>query len=315
MTADARFCPACGRRRHGYFRFCNECGYDFDELAPRSETTIAETTQAAPALQAVPAAPPVLATVSMDRPVKPPPRKKRRLLTERTLVRLSILVLASFVAISGAANLIRQSTDRGPDVASVALESPLTGEASPSEQISEPTFKPVGETRVAYVTQIVDGDTIRVDIDGEEFPLRYIGMDTPEENANDAKIKEMADAATAANADLVEGEQVILEKDVSETDRYGRLLRDVWIVDDTGDMVLVNLELVRHGFAQIATFPPDVRYVDELAAAQQEAQAAKVGLWASAPSASGSGEPGLAAPGSSVASPSAVPAASANPGP
>jgi endonuclease YncB( thermonuclease family) len=315
MTADARFCPSCGRRRHGYFRFCNECGYDFDELAPRSETTIAETTQAAPVLAAVSASPPVLAAVSMERPVAPPSGKKRRLLSERTLVRLSILVLAGFVAISGVANLMRPSSGKGPGVASVALETPLVGEASPSEDVSEPTFKPQGETRVAYVTQIVDGDTIRVDIDGEEFPLRYIGMDTPEENANDAKIKEMADAATAANARLVEGEQVYLEKDVSDTDRYGRLLRDVWIVDDTGTMVLVNLELVREGFAQIATFPPDVRYVDELTAAQQEAQADKVGLWAPASSASGSGEPGLAAPGSSVTSPSGAPAASSTPAP
>jgi endonuclease YncB( thermonuclease family) len=79
--------------------------------------------------------------------------------------------------------------------------------------------------------------------------------------------------ATQKNRELVAGQRVFLEKDVSETDRYGRLLRYVYLVDGT----MVNRELVRLGYAQVATFPPDVRYEAEMRAAQREAMAAGLG--------------------------------------
>jgi hypothetical protein len=82
--------------------------------------------------------------------------------------------------------------------------------------------------------------------------------------------------ATAKNRELVGGKSVYLEKDVSETDRYGRLLRYVYLADGT----LVNRELVRLGYAQIATYPPDVKYEAQIRAAQREAMDAGRGLWA-----------------------------------
>jgi micrococcal nuclease len=90
----------------------------------------------------------------------------------------------------------------------------------------------------------------------------------------------MALAATAANKALVEGKTVILEKDVSETDQFDRILRDVWVLHD-GAVVLVGLELVRTGFAQVTTYPPDVKYVDLLTKAQDSARTAAIGLWGS----------------------------------
>jgi micrococcal nuclease len=60
---------------------------------------------------------------------------------------------------------------------------------------------------------------------------------------------------------------VILEKDVSETDRFGRLLRSVWMQDGT----LFNERLVRDGYAQVSTFPPDVKYVPIYTASQRSA--------------------------------------------
>jgi hypothetical protein len=77
----------------------------------------------------------------------------------------------------------------------------------------------VPDGNLATVTYIVDGDTIDVAIGGTTYRVRYIGMDTPERG--DYFFSE----ATEANRALVEGQQVILVKDVSETDRYGRLLR------------------------------------------------------------------------------------------
>lgn len=130
------------------------------------------------------------------------------------------------------------------------------------------TMPPAGQA--AQVTNIVDGDTIDVRINGETYRLRYILIDTPERG------QPYAAAATAANRRLVGGKTVYLVKDVSETDRYGRLLRYVYLADGT----FVNAELVRQGYAQIATFPPDVAKEAEIRAAQQEAIAAGRGLWA-----------------------------------
>jgi micrococcal nuclease len=89
--------------------------------------------------------------------------------------------------------------------------------------------------------------------------------------------------ANAANGQLVAGKRVILETDVSETDQFGRLLRHVW-VEDGGGWLLVNLELLRLGYAQVTTFPPDLKYVNELyVPAQAIAQTAVLGLWAPPP--------------------------------
>jgi micrococcal nuclease len=104
-------------------------------------------------------------------------------------------------------------------------------------------------------------------------------MDTPESVKPGTPVQPLALAASAANKTLVGGKTVLLEKDVSETDRFGRLLRNVWVERD-GRLVLVGLELVRTGYANVTTFPPDVKYVDQLLAALDEARVAGRGLWA-----------------------------------
>jgi micrococcal nuclease len=122
------------------------------------------------------------------------------------------------------------------------------------------------------VTRVIDGDTIVIST-GEH--VRYIGMDTPEMNPTP---EPYAEAATEANRQLVEGKVVRLEKDVSETDRYGRLLRYVWV-----DGTMVNRELVQRGLAEAKAYPPDTRYQPLLEAAEAEARLAGRGIWAPAP--------------------------------
>ncbi len=130
------------------------------------------------------------------------------------------------------------------------------------------------------VTSVSDGDTIRVDLGGESLRVRYIGIDAPEVGEG---AEPFGAEATDANADLVEGRTVTLERDVSETDRFGRLLRHVWIETDAG-WVLVGRELLRVGLARVVTFPPDVKYHDDvLLPAQAAAREAGIGLWASMP--------------------------------
>lgn len=157
-----------------------------------------------------------------------------------------------------------------------ATPEPATPDPTPSPT---PVFgeEPTGPTQVATVASVTDGDTIRVLLDGQNVPVRYIGIDTPETQSG---FELMGQEAADANARLVAGQQVILEKDVSETDRFDRLLRHVWVEVD-GELVLVGLELIRLGVAQVSTFPPDVKYIDELfVPAQAAAREAGIGLWA-----------------------------------
>ena len=142
---------------------------------------------------------------------------------------------------------------------------------------------PTGPTEDATLVRVVDGDTIRAIVGGKEYRIRFIGMNTPELNEASAATPEpFAELATQANARLLAGGRLVLERDVSETDRYGRLLRDIW-VEAGGQWTLVNLALVDQGYAQVSTFPPDVKYVDALLAAGRAARAAGRGLWGSAP--------------------------------
>ena len=117
----------------------------------------------------------------------------------------------------------------------------------------------------ATVLRVVDGDTIDIEINGERQRVRYIGMNTPERG------EPCFDEATQANVDLALGKAVHLVSDVSETDRYGRLLRYVYVGD-----VFVNLELVAQGYAEAVLYRPDDRHYELLS--ELEAEAAQAGL-------------------------------------
>lgn len=130
-----------------------------------------------------------------------------------------------------------------------------------------PTLDPAGVR--ATVTHVFDGDTIEVDLGGRTYRLRYIGVDTPERD------EPFYQEALEFNRDLVEDQTVILVQDVSETDRYGRLLRYVYLEDGT----FVNGELMLNGMARLVTFPPDVAQTDYLRELQRQAQEASAGMW------------------------------------
>lgn len=167
------------------------------------------------------------------------------------------------------------------------LAGPAT--ASPTDSAGAPLgpSAPTGPTESAAVVRVVDGDTIVVDRGHGQEKVRYIGVDTPETVDPSRPVAWMGPEASAANERLVEGRSVVLEKDVSEVDRYGRLLRYVWLPDGT-TWTLVNLELVREGYAQVSTYPPDVKYVDAYLAAQAVAREAGLGLWGPSPGPDGS---------------------------
>lgn len=132
--------------------------------------------------------------------------------------------------------------------------------------------------QTGQVERVIDGDTIDVRIGDETYRVRYIGMDTP--GVGDP----FAQEATERNRELVQGQAVTLVKDISETDRYGRLLRYVFIGD-----TFVNYELVAQGFAMASTYPPDVACAQTFVEAQRAAVAAGVGLWGAGQTAPGEG--------------------------
>jgi micrococcal nuclease len=121
------------------------------------------------------------------------------------------------------------------------------------------------------VVAITDGDTIHVSINGQEYKLRYVGMDTPEVFGEK---QFYGPEASEKNRELVAGKNVLLFKDHSNTDRYDRLLRYVVV-----DGVFVNLELVREGFAYAKDYPPDTTCSKVFHQAEDQARREKLGLW------------------------------------
>jgi micrococcal nuclease len=129
----------------------------------------------------------------------------------------------------------------------------------------------------ATLVRVIDGDTFDVAVGGATQRVRIIGVDAPETNG--APICFGREATEKVTELLSEaGGRMQLEKDVSETDRYGRILRYVWLETSSG-RVMLNEEMVRLGYAQVSTFPPDVKYQERFLGAQREAKAGNRGLW------------------------------------
>lgn len=119
---------------------------------------------------------------------------------------------------------------------------------------------------IATVVAVVDGDTIDVEMGGQTYRVRYLGVDAP---ALDAPCGQRA---AAANAALVQGQAVALFRDVTDTDAQGRLLRYVM-----AGGVFVNAHLVAQGFAVAEPLPPGAAYASYFAYLEARARAAALG--------------------------------------
>lgn len=196
-------------------------------------------------------------------------------------MRRSLLTLALLVGLVAACT--SQQATSAPFASKSALTQPSTAPSRSASATSGPVdFAPTGATEQARVVRVIDGDTIVVDRGHGDERLRYIGMDTPETVKPGTAVEWMGRESADANRALVEGATVVLEKDVSETDQYGRLLRHVWL-HNGATWRLVDLELVRDGYARVSTYPPDVKYVDLYLAAQVDAREHDRGLWGAGP--------------------------------
>lgn len=130
-------------------------------------------------------------------------------------------------------------------------------------------------TITAEVTKVVDGDTIKVKVGNREETVRLLLIDTPETVHPDKPVQPFGPEASAFVEEMLEGETVELEKDVSERDRYGRLLAYVYIDGES-----VQKMLLERGLARVAyIYEPNVKYVEEYRAVQEEAQREGKGIW------------------------------------
>lgn len=132
----------------------------------------------------------------------------------------------------------------------------------------------------ATIAEVIDGDTVKLTT-GET--VRYIGIDTPETKHPNKPIQCFGKEASRRNAELVEGKEVLLEKDISDTDRYGRLLRYVYLPNPeaTDEAIFVNEYMIEQGYARLLTYPPDVKYDQLLKDAEKQAREEQRGLWKS----------------------------------
>jgi len=184
---------------------------------------------------------------------------------------ICLLLLASFVfgrlSVSKKNNSFSQRTLTAVPVPTAPSE--LAAEISTSASVSG-TFR---------VTRVIDGDTI--EIEGGEH-VRYIGIDAPETVDPRKEVQCFGIEASKKNKEFVEGKTVRLEKDITDRDKYGRLLRYVWVDSPSAgseQALFVNLELVKQGFATSDSYPPDIKYQKEFLEAEKEAREVKRGLW------------------------------------
>lgn len=146
---------------------------------------------------------------------------------------------------------------------------------APDHAVQTATQTQPSATTTALVTRVIDGDTI--ELEGGEH-VRYIGINTPELAHGDQMLECFSEEARLRNEALVLGKHVTLVRDVRDRDKYGRLLRYVFVGD-----TLVNETLVRDGFAYATSYPPDVTRQEILREAERAARMDGRGLWSSCP--------------------------------
>lgn len=137
------------------------------------------------------------------------------------------------------------------------------------------------QKRIAHryypVLRVIDGDTFRAaDGSPKGMIIRLIGVDAPESRNTGRKVKsELGAEATKYLQKLIGGKRVRLEYDVDRTDQYGRTLAYVYLEDGT----FINAELVKNGYANIMTIPPNVKYQELFLKLERKARKSGEGLW------------------------------------
>lgn len=154
-------------------------------------------------------------------------------------------------------------------------------------QIPAPVVKSTNTFEEAKVLRVVDGDTIEIDRGKGKEKVRFVLVNTPETVHPKKGAEFYGKEASNFTKSQLTGKTVYLQKDTSDTDRYGRLLRYIWIERPSSDnpsneeikSKCFNAILLAGGYANLSTFPPDVKYVDLFRQIERQARDGNVGLW------------------------------------
>lgn len=163
-----------------------------------------------------------------------------------------------------------QRDNGGESTSSIQNKEQVIEDANEEEVVKqdEDPSPPKISVTTAIVDYVVDGDTVNL---RNRESVRLIGMNTPEMG------QPYSSKAKDKLKELIEGKNVMLEKDITDRDQYGRLLRYIWLGD-----ILINLEMVKLGYANSYSYPPDIKHQDQIVAAERKAREGKTGLWAPA---------------------------------
>lgn len=200
--------------------------------------------------------------------------QNKRLLT--ILAGLSAIgLIATAIAVAAGARLWQQQRVAGVDIIETLLETSTT-----APTISVPKTTISGGYKVL---EVVDGDTIKIDYNGQKETIRLIGVDTPETKHPNLPVQCYGKEATDKTKSLVGGKNIFLEFDAfqGERDKYGRLLAYVWL-ENTGEApndTLLNYNLISNGYANEYTYRYPYKYQKEFKAAAALARAKSLGLY------------------------------------
>lgn len=158
---------------------------------------------------------------------------------------------------------------------------PLLDREPPKQEKKEEPKREPPKYVVAKLVSVTDGDTIRAKIEGLEYRVRLIGIDTPELHLdNSSEPEAYAEEAKAFLEAILKKRSIWLEYDVERQDKYERELCYLWAKGSKDkERILVNAQLLRQGLAVLMTIPPNVKYVERFTAAQKAARKDKLNLW------------------------------------
>jgi micrococcal nuclease len=161
-----------------------------------------------------------------------------------------------------------------------------SGEPSPEDSIFADSSTGVPSLEEVYVEYVIDGDTVKVRFaDGTVSKVRIIGIDCPETEKDGQEGEFYADEATEYAQSLLQDELIYLEKDQSDTDQYGRLLRYIWLeIPDSLDASEIedhnfSALVLSLGLAEAVSYGDDTKYADLFFDLEEQAQADDMGMW------------------------------------
>ncbi len=126
----------------------------------------------------------------------------------------------------------------------------------------------------AHVVRIIDGDTIKVLMNGREETIRLILVDTPETKHPDLGVQPYGPEASAFTKKRLTGKDIQIEPGIDQRDQFGRLLAYIYLDDE-----MFNKMLVEEGYARVAVYPPNTKYLDEFKQIEKKAKKSEIGIW------------------------------------